>query len=128
MGTVQYGIISQAMVLSGNPVSSYVNLNTLFGAVIVLAIIILIMVITYFVNIKPKLMDNTSGNTTKEDSSVDHVIAQIVENEEEELVSDCELVAVITAAIYASMGDAVPAEGLIVRSIRKSGSRKWMNA
>lgn len=128
MGIFPYGIISQTMVLSSNSVSSYVNLNTLFGVVIALAIIVLIMIATYFVNIKPKLMDNTSENSVKENSSVDNTIAKIVEYEEEELISDCELVAVITAAIYASMGDAVPAEGLVVRSIRKSSSKRWMNA
>jgi hypothetical protein len=124
MGTVSYKIINQAMVLSSNSMSDYINLNTLFGAVIVLAILILAMLITYYVNIKPNLKVNTSGKTTYDNGSVDHVIAQIVENEEDELISDCELVAVITAAIYASMGDAVPADGLIVRSIRKAGSRK----
>lgn len=38
---------------------------------------------------------------------------------EEELVDDTELVAVITAAIMASMGDEAPADGLVVRSIRR---------
>ncbi|MGF7144035.1 hypothetical protein HNQ56_002465 [Anaerotaenia torta] len=104
----------------------YVNLNTLFGAVIVLAIVVLIMLVTYFVNIKPNL--NTSfSETAPQSTSVDKAIAQIVETEEE-LVSDCELVAVITAAIYASLGDAVPAEGLVVRSIRRSNAGKWKNA
>lgn len=48
----------------------------------------------------------------------------------EELVDDLELVAVITAAIHAyeeSQGNYVPADGLVVRSIRKS-NKKWQNA
>lgn len=127
MGTVMYKVISQTMVLSSGSMSDYINLNTLFGAVVVLAAIILIMLITYFVSIKPNLMGAPS-QTTVSNSSVDNAIAQIVGNEEEELISDCELVAVITAAIYASMGDAVPAGGLVVRSIRKSNASKWKNA
>ncbi len=128
MGTFQYKVISQAVILSGNSVSSIINLNTMFGIVIVLAILILIILFTYLVKIKPFLNDNTSGETTYNNSSVDNVIAQIVEHEEEELSGDFELVAVITAAIYASMGDAVPADGFVVRSIRKTSSKRWMNA
>ena len=43
----------------------------------------------------------------------------IVEEPEDEEEDDCELVAVITAAIAASEGTA--ADGLVVRSIRKVG-------
>ncbi len=122
MITFQNGVISQAVFLSGNSLSDYVNINTLFGAVIALTVLFLLMVITYFVKIKPNLLKDSSTVNT-----VDHVIAQIVENEEDELIGDNELVAVITAAIYASMGDAVPAEGFTVRSIRKVNKR-WKNA
>ena len=122
MITFQNEVISQAVFLSGNSLSDYVNINTLFGAVIALTVLFLIMLITYFVKIKPNLLKDSSSVNT-----VDHVIAQIVENEEEELIGDNELVAVITAAIYASMGDAVPADGFTVRSIRKVNKR-WKNA
>ncbi|WP_125140132.1 OadG family protein [Clostridium transplantifaecale] len=46
--------------------------------------------------------------------------------EEENLADDMELVAVITAAISAAA--CVPAEGLIVRSIRRKSGSKWKNA
>ena len=128
MGTAMYKVISQAMVLSGVSLSDYISLNTLFGAVTVLAVIMLIMLITYFVNIKPNLNSPSMSTQAVERSSVDNTISQIVNKEEDELISDCELVAVITAAIYASMGDAVPAGGLVVRSIRKSNVSKWKNA
>lgn len=106
--------------------SEYINLETLFGAVVVLAVVVFIMLVTYFVSIKPRLTGAASQTLTG--SSVDNAIARIVKNEEEELVSDCELVAVITAAIYASLGDAVPEGGLVVRSIRRSNTGKWKNA
>jgi sodium pump decarboxylase gamma subunit len=44
---------------------------------------------------------------------------------EEELVDDLELVAVITAAIAASEGEAVLPEGFYVRSIKRRPSNKW---
>lgn len=106
--------------------SDYINLDTLFGAVVVLAVVVLVMLVTYFVNIKPNLTNALGQPSTG--NPVDNAIARIVKNEEEELVSDCELVAVITAAIYASLGDAVPEGGLVVRSIRRSNSGKWKNA
>jgi hypothetical protein len=81
------------------------------------------MLLIYFIKIKPFLNDNTSGITTYNNNSVDQVLSQIIEHEEEELSGNYELVAVITAAIYASMGDAVPADGFVVRSIRKTGRR-----
>lgn len=118
-------IINQAVVLAGDT-DNIVSLNTLFGIVIALAVIVLIMLITYFANIKPNLNANTSGNTS--DSSSGSVSSQPVQIVEEELVDDGELVAVITAAIYASMGDAVPADGFVVRSIRKVNAKRWMNA
>lgn len=46
--------------------------------------------------------------------------------EEENLADDMELVAVITAAISAAA--CVPAEGLVVRSIRRKSGSKWKNA
>ncbi len=128
MGTEMYEVVSQAMILGDASLSDYININTLFGAIIVLAVIILIMLITYFVTIKPNLNNTSTASQGVKNNSVDNAIAQIVSYEEGELVSDSELVAVITAAIYASMGEAVPEGGLVVRSIRKANTSKWKNA
>lgn len=51
--------------------------------------------------------------------------------EEEDVTDDLEIVAVIMAAIEAyeeEMGGAVPADGLVVRSIRKVNKQRWQNA
>jgi glutaconyl-CoA/methylmalonyl-CoA decarboxylase subunit delta len=64
----------------------------------------------------------------KNSTPVSNVIEQIAEQEEVELKDNYELVAVITAAIQAYLGDEVPADGLIVRSIHKVNSRRRMNA
>ncbi len=107
--------------------NEYININTLFYAVIVLAVLILIMIITFFVSVKPSLQGSAAAPAAYQ-GGVNSTLAQIVKGEEEELVSDGELVAVITAAIYASMGDKVPANGLVVRSIRKANATRWKNA
>lgn len=107
--------------------SDYINVNTLFIAVIVLTIVILIMLITYFTSIRPGL-NKSSSIKSADNSSLDSVFSQITRNEEEELLNDYELVAVITAAIYASLGDEVPSDGLVVRSIKRVNSRKRINS
>lgn len=118
MGIFQQALISQAAILSSDSLSKYITINTVFGVVVVLAILLLIA-LAYLINIKSQLA-NSSQAKTASNSSVDNAIAQIVSNEQEELVSDYELVAVITAAIQASMGNEVPPGGFVVRSIRKA--------
>ncbi len=103
--------------------------NILIGIGIVLAVLICILI--YLIN-----KVNTFANKYKPGETVFDAVnladAQINVKEggvlEEELVNDTELVAVITAAIMASMGNEAPADGLIVRSIRRMNSRKWQNA
>ncbi len=54
-----------------------------------------------------------------------------MEVEEEELSDDLELVAVITAAINSyeeAQGNVVPANGLMVKSIKKVNRSRWLNA
>ena len=116
-------LVSPAMLSGG--ISSYITLNTLFGAVVVLAVVVFLMLITYFVNIKPNLNDNSTESPASGSNSATNAIAK---PEQVDLVNDYELVAVITAAIYASMGDAVPKDGFVVRSIRRVNSKNWMNA
>ena len=53
------------------------------------------------------------------------------EANQEDLSDDLELVAVVTAAIHAYEeveGIEVPADGLVIRSIRKVGKANWRNA
>ncbi len=108
--------------------NEYININTLFYAVIALAVLILIMIITFFVSVKPNLQASSAAPASYHPGGVDNTLAQIVSGEEAELVNNGELVAVITAAIYASMGDMVPEGGLVVRSIRKANTNRWRNA
>jgi len=104
------------------------SLNTLLGLLIVFAVLILIIFIIDAFRIIPYLQEkraNKVKHTETNSNAVDNVINQIIENEETEVITDdYELIAVITAAICASMGEDVPADGLIVRSIRKVNKRR----
>lgn len=126
MGTLVNGLAKQAVLLAVSTDTKSMaenlkiaSLNTLVGLTVVFAVLTIIIFFISLFKIIPYLQNKTKSD----ESSVDHVIAQITEQEEEELVGDCELAAVITAAIYASMGEAVPADGLVVRSIRRVNSR-----
>lgn len=101
-------------------------LNTLLGMGTVFIILVLICLIISLFSLIPKLMNRPKKTNTSE-QSMDNAIAQIVENEEENLTDDLELVAVIAAAIAASEG-AASTDGFVVRSIRKSNAKKWQNA
>ncbi|BBF42156.1 hypothetical protein lbkm_0838 [Lachnospiraceae bacterium KM106-2] len=101
-------------------------LNTLMGMGTVFIVLIFISFLISLFKYIPSLFDKSAKkNDAVETKSV--ASAPVVE-EEEELADDGELVAVITAAIMASMGDEAPADGLVVRSIRKVNKSKWKNA
>lgn len=110
--------MNKVAVLSDASISQYININTLFGVVVILAFLLLIA-LGYLINIRAHLTKNTNAKTSQLDL-VDNAIAQIYEKEQEELVSNSELVAVITAAIHASLGENAISGGFVVRSIRKA--------
>lgn len=130
MSTLLYGAVNRAIILAESTDTKSLaenlkiaSLNTLVGVTVVFAVLTIIIFVISLFKIIPYLQNKSKANA----SSVDNALAFIVE-QEEELVGDCELVAVITAAIYASMGDVAPSDGLVVRSIKRVNSKKWMNA
>lgn len=130
MSTLLYGASNLAIVLekskdSGSMAESLkiASLNTLVGLTVVFAVLTIIIFFISLFKVIPYLQNKSKADV----SSVDNALAQIVE-QEEELVNDGELVAVITAAICASMGDAAPSDGLVVRSIKRVNSNRWKNA
>ena len=102
------------------------GLNTLLGMGMAFFVLTLIMFVIMLFPVafgekKPK-KDARAELTEK---SIDNTISQIEENEAQ--LDDSELVAVIAAAIAAFEGTS--AEGLVVRSIKRRGSRKqWQRA
>lgn len=108
----------------------YAGLNTVLGMGIVFSVLIFISFIIGLMKYIPVLLGQTSKEAVTQKAPVtpvDSVIASIVE-QEEELSDDMELVAVVTAAIMASLGEDAPADGLVVRSIRKRNTKQWKNA
>lgn len=97
-------------------------LNTLIGMGTVFAVLILISLIISCFGVIPKIQANMAKKKSAqtEIAGVNNAVTQIVEQEtvEEEETDDCELVAVIAAAIAASEG-AVTTDGFVVRSIRR---------
>ena len=115
-------------------------INTVVGIVVVfLALIFISLVISLFKYVsvfENWLADRKAKKTQEQNASAlaaeaaERTMQQIAEIEEEDLSSDLELVAVITAAIYAyeqSQGNTVT-DGLYVRSIRKSKTSNWKKA
>ena len=98
------------------------GLNTLVGMGTVFVVLILISLIISCFKVIPKIQENAARKKAaqKEVAGVDNAVTQIVEQEtvEEAEEDDCELVAVIAAAIAASEG-AVTTDGFVVRSIRR---------
>lgn len=106
-------------------------LDTVLGMGVVFAMLILIALIIWsfkFIQVfeqraaKGKQQTGIPAPVTVPNTSVINI------EEEEELVDDSELVAVITAAICASMGDSAPVNGLVVKSIKKANRAAWLRA
>lgn len=98
------------------------GLNTLIGMGTVFVVLILISFIISAFRVIPKIQESRAKKKAprEEATGIDNAVTQIVEQEsvEEEETDDCELVAVIAAAIAASEG-AVTTDGFVVRSVRK---------
>ena len=95
--------------------------NTVMGISIVFCMLLLISFIISLLKLVNKI-------GAKDKNAAPAAPAAVKASEE---TDDTELVAVITAAIYAyeqAMGNDVPAGGLVVRSIRKVNKSKWQNA
>lgn len=100
------------------------GINTLICIVVVFCVLIFISLVISLFGIIPKAQAAMARRKEKKDDiksletdAVENTITQIAEKEESELVDDCELVAVIAAAIAASTGTST--DGFVVRSIRK---------
>ncbi len=101
-----------------------VGLGIVFAALIVIAGVISIL--KYITNLGTGNSNQTLNNKANVISAPVSSAADAVYGKN--LVNDSELVAVITAAIMASMGDEAPADGLVVRSIRRVNNKRWQNA
>jgi len=102
-------------------------MNTILVMGTVLAVLIFIAILVYLIKFIPAITkQNKSNETTFLPVIQANTISAIYK--EEELVNDSELVAVITAAIMASMGVDAPVDGLFVKSIKRANVKRWQNA
>lgn len=96
-------------------------LNTVMSISIVFVVLIFIAFVISLLKFVPKIF-----GLDKEEEPKAETAAPVVETPiEEDVTDDTELVAVITAAIMASMGDEAPADGLVVSSIKRRTGSKW---
>lgn len=93
--------------------------NTVLGMGTVFIVLIFISYIISLLQHVNKIGAKPEADKSLDSQQADHAVVP-VESEEDE-TDDCELVAVITAAIAASEGTS--ADGLVVRSIRKVGKQ-----
>ena len=103
-------------------------LNTVLGMGTVFIVLILISLIIYCFSFIPKVQEIFSGKKKKAAAPAETAAPAPVQTAavEEDLTDDCELVAVIAAAIAASEG-AVSTDGFVVRSIRRKSNWKANN-
>lgn len=105
-------------------------LDTILGMGIVFVLLIFLAVIIWALRFIPMLVDGFQKKEAKEDTSIPTTqktteLSNQIENREN-LKEDSQLVAVITAAIMSSMGEDVPEDGLVIRSIKKVNKANWM--
>ncbi|HHU73412.1 MAG TPA: OadG family protein [Clostridiales bacterium] len=125
MSTLQYGEVLQVVLAAEQSLKDRMiaaTYYTVLGMAIVFAVLILIILLISAFKFLPNNQAKKVSNEVEENKAYDNVISQIADKEEE-LSSDLELVAVITAAIHAYRGEASPKGGFVVRSIRKINRR-----
>ncbi|MDD6102784.1 MAG: OadG family protein [Clostridiales bacterium] len=114
-----------AFITWDSAVMKQAGLNTILGIGIVFLVLILIsFIISLF-----KYINKIGAPKKVEEPKVSAPAAPV--EEVVDVTDDLEIVAVITAAISAyeeEMGGTVPADGLVVRSIKKVNKQKWLNA
>ncbi|MCM1244308.1 MAG: OadG family protein [Roseburia sp.] len=101
--------------------------NTLLGMGTVFVILILISFVIYLLKFIPELLNRSEKKSAAEQPAAavpkaTPTVPRVQPTAVESKTEDTQLVAVITAAVAAAMeqeGTPVPAEGLVIRSIKK---------
>lgn len=101
------------------------GLNTVMGMGTVFLVLILISIIIYLLGFIGKAQNKGAAAAALPEKPAEPLVME-TPAEPEDMTDDFELVAVIAAAIAASEG--VPADCLVVRSIRRKASpNQWKN-
>lgn len=97
------------------------GLNTVMSICIVFVVLVFIALIISLFKFIPMLM----GANKKDEETVQEAAPVVAAPVVEDVTDDTEIVAVITAAIMASMGSEAPADGLHITSIKRRVNSKW---
>lgn len=102
-------------------------LNTVFGMAFIFLVLIFISFVIRALSLVPKFLAKKEKTVTEPIAVAEVVEPIAVQNED---LSGAELTAVMMAAImaYNSENTEVPADGLVVRSIRRKGNSVWKNS
>lgn len=111
-------MLTKAVSVSGYTFTE-INVNSILNVVAIGFLLILIVLVIYLI----KLIKRVTPSNTVVNSAPLEIQGTL---EQSQLVNgnDTELVAVITAALMAYLGDSVSPDELVVRSIRQVGKRK----
>ncbi len=130
--------VAQMISMTFNPVYSLgenmtkAALNTLMGMgtvfLVLIFISLLISCFKYINVIEKKMKEKSAPAAAPAPAPAPAPVPVPAAEYEEDVTDDLELVAVITAAIAAASESAAPADGLVVRSIRRVPNSKWKNA
>lgn len=102
-------------------------LNTAMGMGIVFLVLVFLILVIGRLHIIPDMIEKKAKANAPEPAPAPAApVAAAVVEEEEDLMDDLELVAVITAAIAAS--ETTSGDGFVVRSIKKANRRNWQRA
>lgn len=123
-GDMQDNIEVEELVSQGK-IMKKALMNTLMGMGTVFVVLIIIICIISLFGLINKAQNKSKQPETGNAPPAAPVVEETID---EDVTDDLELVAVITAAIMAAMGDEAPADGLVVRSIRKRSVKNWKNA
>ena len=97
-------------------------MNTLLGMGTVFAVLIFISLIIYLLKyVSPRKAQQEAAKA--EQASKPEPEQEIIMEEEAQDVEDYQLIAVITAAVAASLGRST--DGFVVRSIKRAKNSKW---
>lgn len=99
-------------------------LNTVFGMAFIFIVLIFISLVIKALSLVPKFLAKKEQKAA-EPAVTTTVVEPTADNNGE--LTQAELTAVITAAIMAYTADhsSAPADGLVVRSVKRKGSRTW---
>ena len=99
-------------------------MNTLLGMGTVFAVLIFISLIIYLLKYaSPRKADQAAAKAAQASEPEPEPEQEIIMEEEAQDVEDYQLIAVITAAMAASLGRST--DGFVVRSIKRAKNSKW---